>query len=82
MTGGSTLDWPGLMRAGMRDLRLMPDQFWQLTPSELALMLGVEPAPTRMTRDRLTSLLMKFPDAPAGARASDQPSGVTLHGHE
>ena len=77
MTAGPTLDWPGLMRAGMRDLRLLPDQFWQLTPSELALMLGVEPAPARMTRDRLADLLMKFPDAPVRAGVSVQPDGVT-----
>ncbi|WP_108502296.1 rcc01693 family protein [Paracoccus indicus] len=77
MTVGPTLDWPGLMRAGMRDLRLLPDQFWQLTPSELALMLGVEPAPARMTRDRLADLLTKFPDVPARAGVSVQPDGVT-----
>lgn len=77
MTAGPTLDWPGLMRAGMRDLRLLPDQFWQLTPSEMALMLGVEPAPARMTRDRLADLLTKFPDAPARAGVLVQPDGVT-----
>ena len=77
MTAGSTLDWPGLMRAGMRDLRLMPDQFWQLTPSELALMLGVEPAPASMTRDRLADLLTKFPDMPVQRDVSAQPDGVS-----
>ena len=76
MMAGSTLDWPGLMRAGMRDLRLTPYQSWQLTPAELALMLGVEPAPARMTRDRLADLLMKFPDTPGKAGVSAQPDGV------
>ena len=32
MTG---LDWPGLMRAGLGQLRLTPDAFWRLTPIEL-----------------------------------------------
>ena len=25
-------DWPGLMQAGLKGLRLTPDQFWRLTP--------------------------------------------------
>ena len=61
MAGG--LDWPGLMRAGLRDLRLTPDQFWRLTPAELALMLGVADRPRAMGRDRLMDLMMAFPDA-------------------
>lgn len=62
MSGG--LDWAGLMRAGMRGLRLRPDQFWALTPAELALMLGVEAGPPAMTRDRLAELAARFPDRP------------------
>ncbi|MDO5647987.1 rcc01693 family protein [Paracoccus sp. (in: a-proteobacteria)] len=62
MTGG--LDWPGLMRVGMGALRLHPDQFWTLTPAELALMVGIEPGgPAMMTRDRLAELAARFPDA-------------------
>lgn len=58
------LDWPGLMRAGMRGLGLRPDQFWSLTPAELALMLGVDSGgPAAMTRDRLADLAARFPDA-------------------
>ena len=64
MSGG--LDWPGLMRAGMRGLGLRPDQFWALTPAELALMLGIEPGKGgAMTRDRLAELVARYPDAPA-----------------
>ena len=58
------LDWPGLMRAGMRGLRLHPQQFWALTPAELALMLGVEAGPSAMTRNRLAELSARFPDTP------------------
>lgn len=58
------LDWPGLMRAGIRGLRLLPEQFWALTPAELALMLGVEAGPPAMTRDRLAELSAKYPDLP------------------
>ena len=34
------LDWPGLLRAGLGGLRLTPDQFWRLTPAEMAMMMG------------------------------------------
>ncbi|CAM3076022.1 rcc01693 family protein [Paracoccus nototheniae] len=74
MTGagmtGTGLDWPGLMRAGLQDLRLHPDQFWALTPAELGLMLGLSGAlAPRMTRDRLASLAARYPDAPGQAGA-------------
>ncbi len=60
------LDWPGLMRAGMQGLGLRPDQFWSLTPAELALMLGIEPGKGgAMTRSRLAELVARYPDAPA-----------------
>lgn len=58
------LDWPGLMRAGLRGLGLRPDQFWALTPAELALMMGVEAGPPMMTRDKLAELAARFPDQP------------------
>ena len=56
------LDWPGLMRAGMQGLGLRPDEFWSLTPAELALMLGVNPTAAPMTRSRLEALARAFPD--------------------
>lgn len=56
------MDWPGLMQAGMRGLGLRPDQFWALTPAELALMLGVEAGAAGMTRARLDEMLARFPD--------------------
>lgn len=66
----SGLDWPGLMRAGMQGLGLRPDQFWALTPAELALMLGVGAGPAMMTRDRLAELAARYPDQ--GRAAPDQ----------
>lgn len=59
------LDWPGLMRAGMQGLGLAPDQFWSLTPAELALMLGVDTGAAPMTRSRLEALARAWPDRKA-----------------
>jgi uncharacterized phage protein (TIGR02216 family) len=58
------LDWSGLMQAGLRGLGLRPDQFWSLTPAELALMLGIEAGPPAMTRGRLAELAARYPDRP------------------
>lgn len=58
------LDWPGLMRAGIGGLRLLPADFWRLTPAELALMLG-DPAGARpMSRGTLDDLRKRWPDGP------------------
>lgn len=59
---GGGLDWQGLLRAGLRGLGLRPDQFWAMTPAELALMLGVEAGPPAMTRGRLAELAARYPD--------------------
>lgn len=56
------LDWPGLIRAGLQGLRLTPEQFWRLTPAELALMLGDPVAVKPMRRDRLEALRAAWPD--------------------
>lgn len=58
----TTLDWPALMRAGMAGLRLLPRDFWQLTPAELQLMLGEAAQPQVMQRDRMAALMRAFPD--------------------
>lgn len=58
------LDWPALMRAGMAGLRLLPRDFWQLTPAELQLMLGEATQPLPMQRDRMAALMRAFPDTP------------------
>lgn len=60
--GARGLDWSGLMRAGIRGLGLKPREFWDLTPAELALMLGIEFGAGAMTRGRLGALMAEFPD--------------------
>ena len=57
------LDWPGLMRAGLRGLGLRPGEFWALTPAELMLMLGREAGDAPLGRARLDELARAFPDA-------------------
>ncbi|MEM6308186.1 MAG: rcc01693 family protein [Pseudomonadota bacterium] len=56
------LAWAALLRLGLSQLRLRPDQFWALTPAELMLMLGVTPQATALTRDGLAVLMARFPD--------------------
>lgn len=58
----SAIAWPQLMRAGLRGLRLHPDQFWTLTPAELALMLGHGGGRAPMTRAGFEALENAFPD--------------------
>jgi len=53
MAEPSGLDWPGLMRLGLGKLGLRPDQFWALTPIELAVMAGLEGQPATCLRSRL-----------------------------
>lgn len=59
----SGLDWPGLMRSGMAGLGLRPEEFWKLTPAELALMLGDPAGAVPLGRARLDELRRAFPDA-------------------
>ncbi len=59
MTG---LDWPGLMRAGLHELRLPPREFWALTPAELVIMLGRDARSGAMGRAGLEELARRFPD--------------------
>lgn len=58
----TALDWTGLMRAGLHDLRLQPAEFWALTPAELQMMLGGGQAVAPMDRHRLDELQRVFPD--------------------
>ena len=59
----SAIDWPGLMRVGMFDLRLTPEVFWRLTPIELKIMLGADRTSPALTRARLEELAAAYPDA-------------------
>jgi uncharacterized phage protein (TIGR02216 family) len=63
----SRLDFPALLRLGLRDLRLHPRDFWALTPAELMLMAGLDNAHAPLTRTRLLELAARFPDRPKGA---------------
>lgn len=62
----SGIDWPGLMRAGMGQLGLTPDQFWRLSPLELRIMLGAEAKAPPITRARLEELAAAYPDKGKG----------------
>jgi uncharacterized phage protein (TIGR02216 family) len=59
----SAIDWPGLLRVGLKDLRLTPDAFWRLTPVELKIMLGADRTGLVLTRTRLEELAAAYPDA-------------------
>ena len=65
----SVLDWPALLRAGLQTLRLRPREFWDLTPAELSLMLGLDQRPVPMTRARFLALCGQHPDQPHEASA-------------
>ncbi len=56
------LDWPGLLRAGLGGLRLTPDQFWRLTPAEMAMMMGDPGAVRPLGRAQLDLLRAAWPD--------------------
>ena len=62
------LDWAGMMRLGLRELRLPPRVFWDLTPIELAIMAGLEGAAAPMNRAGLDALAARFPDGADGGR--------------
>lgn len=66
----SRIDWPGLMRAGLHELRLPPEVFWKLSPVELKIMLGAENTAPALTRARLEELAAAFPDG-RKAKADD-----------
>lgn len=55
-------DWAALMRAGLRGLGLLPDQFWSLTPVELQVLLGDGAVSVPMGRARLEELAAAYPD--------------------
>jgi uncharacterized phage protein (TIGR02216 family) len=74
----SQIDWPGLLRAGLFELRLTPEVFWRLTPVELKIMLGAANTAPALTRARLEELARAFPDgrkakADDGYRGPDGP---------
>jgi len=58
----SKVNWPALMRLGLVDLRLRPEQFWALTPAELMLMAGVDGDVASLSRAGFADLAASFPD--------------------
>lgn len=63
MTRAAGFNWQELMLVGLHQLRLRPDEFWNLTPAELLVMAGaVKPASTVLTRSGLDRLCALFPD--------------------
>jgi uncharacterized phage protein (TIGR02216 family) len=56
------MDWSGLMRLGLHELRLTPREFWALTPMELLVMSGRDTGALPMTRDGLAALSRLYPD--------------------
>lgn len=67
MAGTGAFDWPALMRAGIGGLGLPPAQFWDLTPRELVLLLGLDKAAGGgFGRARLDELARMFPDRASG----------------
>lgn len=52
------------MRAGMGRAGLRPAEFWGLTPLELMLLLGLDPADAPLARPGLADLMARFPDLP------------------
>lgn len=60
------IDWPGLMRAGIKGHGLRPDDFWALTPAELHLILGDPISSAPLGRGGLEALMRAYPDTPCG----------------
>lgn len=57
------IDWSALMRAGVSQRGLRPAEFWDLTPAELLLVLGVSGSQAGpMSRGRLMELMARWPD--------------------
>ncbi len=56
-------DWGAMMRVGLHELRLKPDELWQLTPLEFLIISGLEGRRSAvMTRADLKVLCGQFPD--------------------
>jgi uncharacterized phage protein (TIGR02216 family) len=50
------------MRLGLSELRLRPDEFWRLTPFELAVMSGGGERVGALDRAGLEALMRRCPD--------------------
>jgi uncharacterized phage protein (TIGR02216 family) len=55
--------WDEAIGFGLGVLKLSPDEFWRMTPRELALAVkALNPHPGALGRADLTQLMKRFPD--------------------
>jgi uncharacterized phage protein (TIGR02216 family) len=55
--------WDDAIGFGLGVLKLSSDQFWRMTPRELALAVrALNPQPRPLDRTALTQLMQRFPD--------------------
>jgi len=66
MSPPNQMDWPALLRAGLKGLGLTPAEFWALTPAEFQLMLGLTETRAPLLRDGLAALMAAYPDRTEG----------------
>ncbi len=66
------LDWQWLMQFGFGVLKLSAEEFWSLTPRELAAALAVyaEPPGQSLQRKDLDALMCAYPDRPIARKPS------------
>jgi len=63
--------WKQAMGFGLGILRLSPEQFWRMTPRELACAIeAVTGRGNPLDRGALTDLMRRFPDEPGDAKRS------------
>lgn len=58
----SKLDFEGLLRVALGELKLKPAEFWALTPYEFMIMTGRTASARPMIRAQLEALSRAFPD--------------------
>jgi uncharacterized phage protein (TIGR02216 family) len=58
----SPFPWDAVMRISLLHLRLSPDQFWRMTPRELAMILATRRTTQAPDRAALDDLMRSFPD--------------------
>ena len=68
----AALDWPAMMRAGIGGLGLSPNEFWDLTPGELLVLLGPETGAAPLGRSGLEALIAQFPDTPDSSAETEK----------
>jgi uncharacterized phage protein (TIGR02216 family) len=65
--------WKQAIGFGLGVLRIPPEQFWRMTPRELACAIeAVTARGAPLDRGTLTDLMRRFPDEPGDARRSSQ----------